>query len=360
IHPDWNSFIFDYRRKEVRSFLISSAVFWLDKYHADGLRVDAVASMLYLDYSRQPGEWIPNKFGGRENLDAIEFLRQFNQEVFREYPGVQTFAEESTAWPMVSRPTYIGGLGFGFKWDMGWMHDSLAYFANDSIHRKYHQNLLTFRGLYSFTENFVLPLSHDEVVHGKGSLINEMPGDYWQKFANLRLLFGYMFAQPGKKLLFMGDEFAQWMEWAHDSSLDWHLAGQSLHRGLQNWIEFLNRLYRTEPALHEFDASPEGFEWVDCNDHLNSVASLLRKSSSPQDSILVVCNFTPVVRDSYRVGVPRAGFWKELLNSDASDYGGSGIGNMGGRKAEPVPTHGRPYSLNLVLPPLASLFLKAE
>jgi 1,4-alpha-glucan branching enzyme len=335
-------------------------MFWLDKYHADGLRVDAVASMLYLDYSRKHGEWIPNQYGGRENLEAISFLRQFNQEAYKEHPGIQTFAEESTAWPMVSKPTYVGGLGFGMKWDMGWMHDTLAYFSHDPIHRQFHHNQLTFRMLYGFTENFVLPLSHDEVVHGKGSLIGKMPGDEWQRFANLRLLFAYMFAQPGKKLLFMGDEFGQVREWTHDTSLEWHVLQYPLHRGVQSWVEQLNRVYRSEAALHQLDTDPAGFEWVDCNDSATSVLSLLRKAKSPQETVLIVCNFTPVPRPSYRVGVPSGGFWRELLNSDAREYGGSGLGNLGGLPAEAQPAHGRPYSLNLTLPPLAAVFLKAE
>ena len=359
-HPDWKTHIFNYGRNEVRSFLLSSAMFWLDKYHADGLRVDAVASMLYLDYSRKHGEWIPNKYGGRENLEAIDFLRQFNQEAYKEHPGIQTFAEESTAWPMVSKPTYVGGLGFGMKWDMGWMHDTLQYFSHDPIHRQFHHNQLTFRMLYGFTENFVLPLSHDEVVHGKGSLIGKMPGDEWQRFANLRLLFCYMFAQPGKKLLFMGDEFGQVREWTHDTSLEWHVLQYPLHRGVQSWVEQLNRVYRSESALHQLDSDPAGFEWVDCNDSATSVLSLLRKAKSPQETVLIVCNFTPVPRPSYRVGVPSGGFWRELLNSDAREYGGSGLGNLGGLLAEAQPAHGRPYSLNLVLPPLAAVFLKAE
>jgi 1,4-alpha-glucan branching enzyme len=359
-HPDWKTLIFNYGRNEVRSFLLSSAMFWLDKYHADGLRVDAVASMLYLDYSRKEGEWLPNRYGGRENLEAIDFLRQFNQETYKEYPGIQTFAEESTAWPMVSRPIYLGGLGFGLKWDMGWMHDTLAYFAHDPIHRKYHHNQLTFRMLYGFTENFVLPLSHDEVVHGKGSLIQKMAGDEWQKFANLRLLFGYMYAQPGKKLLFMGDEFGQVREWAHDSGLEWPLLQYAFHRGLQDWVEQLNRLYRHEPALHELDTDPRGFEWIDCNDHAASTLSLVRKGKSLQQQIVVACNFTPIPRIGYRLGVPEAGFWRELLNSDAKEYGGSGMGNLGGVPAEEESAHGRPYSLNLTLPPLAAIFLKAE
>jgi 1,4-alpha-glucan branching enzyme len=359
-HPDWKTHIFNYGRNEVRSFLLSSAMFWLDKYHADGLRVDAVASMLYLDYSRKHGEWIPNQFGGRENLEAIDFLRQFNQETYKEHPGIQNSAEESTAWPMVSRPTYIGGLGFGMKWDMGWMHDTLKYFSEDPIHRKYHHNKLTFRMLYGFTENFVLPLSHDEVVHGKGSLIGKMPGDEWQRFANLRLLFAYMYAQPGKKLLFMGDEFGQVREWTHDTSLEWHVLQYPFHRGVQSWVEQLNRLYREQPGMHQLDTDPLGFEWVDCNDAAASVVSLLRKGKSPGETVLVVCNFTPIPRASYRVGVPSGGFWRELLNSDGKEYSGSGIGNSGGCTAEEIPAHGRSHSLNLVLPPLGALFLKAD
>jgi 1,4-alpha-glucan branching enzyme len=357
-HPDWNTYIFNYGRNEVRSFLLSSAMFWLDKYHIDGLRVDAVASMLYLDYSRREHEWIPNKYGGRENLEAIEFLRQLNLEAYKEYPGIQTYAEESTAWPMVSRPVYVGGLGFGMKWDMGWMHDTLLYFSRDPIHRQFHHNLLTFRMLYGFTENFVLPLSHDEVVHGKGSIVGKMPGDEWQRFANLRLLYGYMFAQPGKKLLFMGDEFGQVREWGHDMSLEWHVLQYPVHAGVQKWVEQLNRVYREEPALHEIETDPAGFEWVDCNDTAASVVSLLRKGKRPEDTILVVCNFTPIPRESYRIGVPFGGFWRELLNSDAKDYAGSGMGNAGGRQAEEIPTHGRPYSLELTLPPLGALFFK--
>jgi 1,4-alpha-glucan branching enzyme len=316
--------------------------------------------MLYLDYSRQAGEWIPNKFGGRENLEAIDFLRQFNTQAYKEYPGIQTIAEESTAWPMVSRPTYVGGLGFGMKWDMGWMHDTLAYFSQDPIHRRYHHNQLTFRMLYGFTENFVLPLSHDEVVHGKGSLIGKMPGDEWQKFANLRLLFGYMYAQPGKKMLFMGCEFGQVREWAHDMSLEWHVLQYPVHKGVQNWVAQLNQVYREQPALHQLDTDAAGFEWVDCNDTAASIISLLRKSRSPADEILIVCNFTPVPRYGYRVGVPSGGFWRELLNSDAQEYGGSGMGNLGGVHAEAQPTHGRPFSLSLTLPPLCALFLKPE
>jgi 1,4-alpha-glucan branching enzyme len=358
--PDWNTYLFNYGRNEVRSFLISSAMFWLDKYHADGLRVDAVASMLYLDYSRKDGEWLPNKYGGRENLEAIDFLRQFNQEAYAEQPDMETFAEESTSWPMVSRPLYVGGLGFGLKWDMGWMHDTLEYFQLDPIHRKFHHNKLTFRMLYGFTENFVLPLSHDEVVYGKGSLIGKMPGDEWQKFANLRLLYGYMHAQPGKKLLFMGGEFGQMREWSHDSSLEWYVLQYPVHSGLQRWVEQLNRVHRQYPALHELDTDPAGFEWIDCNDSETSTISLLRRGKSSRSEIVVVCNFTPVPRIGYRLGVPSGGFWRELLNSDARDYGGSGMGNLGGVQAAEQPMHGRPYSLELTLPPLGVLFLKAE
>lgn len=357
-HPDWKTHIFNYGRAEVRSFLMSSAMFWLDKYHIDGLRVDAVASMLYLDYSRNQGEWIPNRYGGRENLEAIDFLRRFNLEAYKEHGDIQTIAEESTAYAMVSRPTHLGGLGFGMKWDMGWMHDTLNYFHHDPIHRQYHHNALTFRMLYAFHENFVLPLSHDEVVHGKGSLIDKMPGDEWQKFANLRLLYAYMFAQPGKKLLFMGAEFAQYREWSHDRSLDWNLLEGPLHRGMTTWIEQLNRVYRNEPALHWFDNDPRGFEWVDCNDAPASIVALLRKGKSPEDAVLVICNFTPVPRLGYLVGVPHGGYWRELLNSDGREYGGSGAGNMGGAEAMNNSVHGRPYSLRLTLPPLGALFLK--
>jgi 1,4-alpha-glucan branching enzyme len=357
-HPDWNSYIYNYDRHEVRSFLLSSALFWLDRYHIDGLRVDAVASMLYLDYSRKPGEWVPNEHGGNENLGAITFLRRLNEEVYRNSPDVQTIAEESTAWPMVSRPVYLGGLGFGLKWDMGWMHDTLTYLRREPIHRQYHHNELSFRMIYAFSENFVLPLSHDEVVHGKGSLLQKMPGDDWQQFANLRLLFGYMFGQPGKKLLFMGGEWGQRHEWRHDSSLDWHEAAHASHAGVQRWVADLNRVYRTEPALHEFDCRPAGFEWVDCCDSASSVISFLRKGKGPE-RLLVVCNFTPVPRFGYRVGVPHCGYWQELLNSDASIYWGSGLGNAGGCHADPVPWHHHhPCSLNLTLPPLAALVFK--
>ena len=359
VHREWGSYVFNYGRHEVRSFLISNALFWLDKYHVDGLRVDAVASMLYLDYARKEGEWIPNQYGGRENLGAIGFLRRFNEEVYKSYPDVQTIAEESTSWPMVSRPNYVGGLGFGLKWDMGWMHDTLEYISKEPIHRKYHHNSLTFRMLYAFHENFVLPLSHDEVVYGKRSLLGKMPGDDWQKFANLRVLLGYMFAQPGKKLLFMGGEFGQWKEWVHDESLDWHLLEYSPHRGVQRWVEDLNRLYRNEAALHELDCQPAGFEWIDCNDAEGSIVSFIRKAKSAEEVVLVVCNFTPVLRTDYKVGVVRSGFWRELLNSDATEYGGSGQGNKGGVEGVPAACHGRPYSLNLTLPPLGIVFFKS-
>jgi len=358
IHPDWNSFIFNYGRHEVRSFLLSSALFWLDKYHADGLRIDAVASMLYLDYGREEGDWIPNQYGGRENLEAIAFLRHLNEAVYRDKPDVQTIAEESTAWPTVSRPTYVGGLGFGLKWDMGWMHDTLEYITKDPIYRKYHHNNLTFRLLYAFFENFVLPLSHDEVTHGKGSLIGKMPGDDWQRFANLRLLLGYMYAQPGKKLLFMGGEIGQRREWAHDESLEWHLLQYAPHSGLQKWVSDLNHVYRSQPALHELDFDQAGFEWIDCNDVEHSVVSLMRKGRSPDDILVAVCNFTPTTHFNYRIGVPQPGFWTELLNSDAKEYGGSNQGNLGGVKAAPIPFHGRPYSLTITLPPLAAVFFK--
>jgi len=358
-HPDWNSYIFNYGRHEVRSFLLSNAVFWLDQYHADGLRVDAVASMLYLDYSRKEGEWIPNQYGGRENLEAISFLRELNTTVYREFPDAQTYAEESTAWPQVSRPIYVGGLGFGFKWDMGFMHDTLRYFSKDPVHRKYHHNDLTFRGMYAFAENYVLPFSHDEVVHGKGSLLRQMAGDDRQKFANLRLLLTYQFFQPGKKLLFMGGEFGQWNEWYHEVSLDWHLVQDgNRHNGLQKLIGTLNWLYRAEPALHEQDTKPEGFRWVDCNDAEQSTLSWLRCGSRPEDVMLVVANLTPVLRPNFHVGAPRGGYWKEIFNSDASDYGGTGQGNFGGVEAVPLPWHGQPHMLTLSLPPLGAVAFK--
>ena len=349
-HPEWNSYIFNYGRNEVRSVLATSARFWLDKYHIDGLRVDAVASMLYLDYARRSGEWVPNRFGGRENLDAIDFLRHVNETAYRDFPDTQTIAEESTAWPMVSRPPYVGGLGFGLKWNMGWMHDTLAYMAHDPVYRRHHQHEITFSIWYAFSENFVLPLSHDEVVYGKRSLLDKMPGDDWQRFANLRLLLGYMWMHPGKKLLFMGGEFAQGREWNHDQSLDWHLLGHEPHRQMQQWVRDLNRLYRAEPALHVADCSADGFEWIDTGDAANSVLSFLRRGGGP--TIVVACNFTPVPRHNYRIGVPGGGFWRELLNSDASCYGGSGQGNLGGLDAAPIPSAGRPHSLNATLPPL--------
>ena len=357
-HPDWKSHIFNYGRDEVRNFLISSALFWLDKYHIDGLRLDAVASMLYLDYSRKEGEWIPNVHGGRENLEAISFLKKLNEVVYEYFPDVQTMAEESTAWPSVTRPVYLGGLGFGMKWNMGWMYDILEYMKKDPVYRKHHHNQLTFSIWYAFFENFILPFSHDEVVHGKGSLLGKMPGDPWQKFANLRLLLGFMFTHPGKKLLFMGGEFGQVREWTHEESLDWHLLEDPLHRGVQKWTEDLNHLYRKEPALYEFDFEQRGFEWVDFSDWEKSIVCFLRKGKSPEDSILVVSNFTPETREDYKIGVPMDGFWEEILNSDAKEYGGSGKGNLGGVEAVPDPMHGRKYSLPLCVPPLGILVLK--
>jgi 1,4-alpha-glucan branching enzyme len=356
---DWGTFVFNYGRREVGNFLISNALFWLDKYHVDGLRVDAVACMLYLDYGRKPGEWIPNEYGGKENLDAVAFLRRLNECVYAKFPGVLTMAEESTSWPMVSRPTYLGGLGFGFKWDMGWMHDTLDYFGLDPVYRKYHHNQLTFRMLYAFSENFVLPLSHDEIVYGKRSLLAKMPGDDWQKFANVRLLLGYMFAQPGKKLHFMGSEFGQWREWNHEASLDWNFLDQPQHRGVQSWVRDLNHLYRGEPALHQLDCVPAGFEWVDCDNAEESTIGFLRKGKTPDELLLVACNFTPVPRHNYRIGVPRGGRWSEALNSDASVYGGSGQGNLGGVMAEAVAWHGRSHLLNVTLPPLGMVIFKA-
>jgi 1,4-alpha-glucan branching enzyme len=358
-HPDWGTFIFNFGRDEVRSFLISNALFWFDQYHIDGLRVDAVASMLYLDYARREGEWIPNRFGGRENLEAIDFLRQLNTTVYGEYPAAMMTAEESTAFPMVSRPTYLGGLGFGFKWNMGWMHDMLSYMSKDPIYRTYHHHNITFSLLYAFSENFILPFSHDEVVHGKGSMIGKMPGDDWRKFANLRVLYGFMGAHPGKKLLFMGSEFGQWGEWNHDISLDWHLLGHEPHRGLQRWVRDINTLYRAEPALYELDSDAAGFEWVDANDSQHSVVSFHRRSRSG-DVVLVICNFTPMPQTNYRVGVPRRGEWLEIINSDAELYGGSGQGNGGSVTATPVPMHGQPYSVNITLPPLAMIAFKPE
>jgi len=359
-HPDWNSLIFNYGRREVCSFLASSAIYWLDEYHADGLRVDAVASMLYLDYSRKQGEWIPNDFGGRENLEAIAFLRRLNEDVYKHHPDVQVIAEESTAWPMVSRPTYVGGLGFGLKWDMGWMHDTLRFFSKDAVHRRFHHNDLTFRMMYAFTENFILPLSHDEVVHGKGSLLQKMAGDEWRKFANLRLMFAHMYAQPGKKLMFMGGEFGQWREWNHDAALDWDLLDDERHAKLQRWVEDLNKFYRDSAPMHELDLDPAGFEWIDCCDTENSIVSLVRKGKSDQTLVAAVLNFTPIPRHNYQVGIPRGGQWHEVLNSDADLYGGSGQGNMGGIEAAPIPLHGRKWSLTLTLPPLAAVFFVNE
>jgi len=357
-HPDWKSYIFNHGRNEVKAFLISSALFWLDRYHVDGLRVDAVASMLYLDYGRKDGEWIPNEYGGRENTQAITFLERFNEAVYQAHPDVQTIAEESTAWPMVSRPTYVGGLGFGMKWNMGWMHDTLDYFSNDPIFRKYHHNQLTFSIWYTFFENFILPLSHDEVTYGKGSLIGKMPGNEWERMANLKLLFGYMYGHPGKKLLFMGGEFGQWREWVHEESLEWHVLQYPSHQEIQRWVSDLNRLYQREPALYELDFRQEGFEWMDFHDWEGSIISFLRRGKSINDTFLVICNFTPVPRYHYRIGVPRSGLWREVLNSDARIYGGSGHGNLGGLEASPVPSHGKPYSLSLTLPPLGVLFFK--
>jgi 1,4-alpha-glucan branching enzyme len=359
-HPDWGSLIFNYGRNEVRAFLLSSACFWLDKYHADGIRVDAVASMLYLDYSRKAGEWAPNQYGGRENLEALEFLRRLNIDTHREFTGVLMVAEESTAWPMVSKPTYLGGLGFGLKWDMGWMHDTLKYISLEPVHRRFHHGELTFRMVYGYTENFLLPLSHDEVVHGKGSMLGKMPGDEWQKFANLRLLYAYMTSQPGKKLLFMGDEFGQWGEWNHDTSLEWHLTAFERHSGMQRLVRDLNTLYASEPALHEGDCEPFGFQWIAADDAERSVLTMLRRAQDPDDVILVACNFTPVSRHNYRVGVPFPGRWRELLNSDAEAYWGGGQGNLGGVEAAPVPYQGQRWSVMLTLPPLGAVFLKPE
>jgi 1,4-alpha-glucan branching enzyme len=358
-HRDWNTLIYNYGRNEVRNFLIANALFWLDQYHIDGLRVDAVASMLYLDYSRQPGEWIPNKFGGNENLEAIDFIRRTNEHVFGLYPGATTIAEESTAWPAVSRPVYLGGLGFGFKWNMGWMHDTLSYISHDPIHRRYHHHQLTFGLLYAFSENFVLPLSHDEVVHGKGSLLGRQPGDNWRRFASLRSYFGFMFSHPGKKLLFMGGEFAQEREWNHDAGLDWHLLEDPMHKGMQRLLKDLNDLYRQAPALYEQDFTPEGFEWIEANDNDNSVIAYLRKAKDPKRIMIAVSNFTPMVRQDYRLGVPIPGIYHERLNTDAEIYGGSNVGNGGELRSEAISWHGRPHSLLLTLPPMATLIIEA-
>ena len=356
--PDWHSSIYNYGRHEVRAFLTSSALFWLDKYHIDGLRIDAVSSMLYLDYGRKAGEWIPNCYGGRENLDAVTFIKNLNMAVSRDYPDTRTFAEESTAWPMVSRPVSVGGLGFGLKWNMGWMHDTLQYFSEDPVNRKYRHAQLVFSIWYAFSENFVLPLSHDEVVYGKGSLIGKMPGDEWRQFANLRLLFGYMWGHPGKKLLFMGCEFGQKREWQHDESLEWGVLKYPYHSGIRRWVIDLNRLYRSEAALYQQDFSRDGFHWMDCNYAEKSVISFVRRSRQPEETILVVCNFTPIVRENYLVGAPSGGIWREVLNSDAELYGGSGIGNFGGVEAGPVASGEMYHALMLRLPPLGVLFFK--
>ncbi|MCF7935291.1 MAG: 1,4-alpha-glucan branching protein GlgB [Synergistales bacterium] len=358
-HPHWKSYIFNLGRNEVRSFLLSSAHFWIDRFHADGLRIDAVASMLYLDYGREGEDWIPNEYGGREDLESIAFLRDLNESLYRDHPGIQTIAEESTAWPMVSQPVYVGGLGFGMKWNMGWMHDTLDYFNQDPIFRKYHHGELTFSIMYAFSENFMLPLSHDEVVHGKGSLLGKMPGDRWRRFANLRLLYGYMFTHPGKKLLFMGGEFGQEKEWNHEEGLQWELLEDPMHTGLLQWLRELNTAYRANPALHAGDFDPEGFRWIDCDDVENSVFTYLRSTPRAQP-ILVACNCTPMPRQNYRIGVPSKGRWKELLNSDGKEYGGSGQGNFGGVATTPIPYHGYNQSLTLTLPPLATLIMQLE
>ncbi len=357
-HMDWNTLIYNYGRQEVSNFLVNNALYWMDRYHLDGIRVDAVASMLYLDYSRKPGQWVPNRYGGRENLEAIEFLKRMNTEVYGGYPGAMTVAEESTAWPGVSRPVDAGGLGFGFKWNMGWMNDTLRYISKEPVHRRFHHHDLTFGLLYGFSENFVLPISHDEVVHGKGSMIAKMPGDDWQKFANLRAYYAFMWTHPGKKLLFMGCEFAQWREWDHNSGLDWHLLNDPRHAGVQALIRDLNRVYRETPALHRLDCDAAGFEWIDSQDDANSVLSYLRKSGGDDAPVAIVCNFTPVPRHNYRIGVPEGGDWVELINTDAADYGGSGTGNLGTVTADQTGWHGRPYSLDLSLPPLGALILQ--
>ncbi len=357
-HQDWGTLIFNYGRNEVRAFLISNALFWVEKYHFDGLRVDAVAFMLYLDYSREEGEWLPNEYGGRENLAAISFLRKMNEVVHGVFPGVLTVAEESTAWPMVSRPTYMGGLGFSLKWNMGWMHDTLGYMSREPIYRKYHHNDMTFSLLYAFNENFILPLSHDEVVHGKGSLLNKMSGDEWQKFANLRAYYGFMWGHPGKKLLFMGSEFAQWQEWNFSAGLEWEALKAPNHQGVQRFVKDLNRLYQNEPALYEDDFEWTGFTWIDANDSDNSVFSFIRNAKSKDEFIVVISNFTPVPRQEYRIGVPKPGYYQEILNSDSEHYWGSNVGNDGGRNTEDIPSHGYAQSLSLTLPPLATLMFK--
>ncbi len=357
-HPDWGTFIFNFSRNEVRNFLLSNALFWLKEYHIDGLRVDAVSSMIYLDFSRKAGEWVPNEHGGNENLAAISFLREFNEVVHQEAPGAVTIAEESTAWPMVSRPVYVGGLGFTFKWNMGWMHDMLEYVHKDPIYRRYHHGTLTFSMIYAFNENFVLALSHDEVVHGKGALLDKMPGDMWQRFANLRLLFGYQYAHPGKKLNFMGAEIGQWQEWRYASSLDWHLLEYPLHDGMKRWVRDLNHVYKAQPALYEHDFDSAGFRWISANDSDTSVIAFVRYADDPNDFVVVACNFTPVPRQNFRIGVPQAGYYAELLNSDASTYGGGNLGNSGGVQSEPIASHGLEHSLNLTIPPLGMVMLK--
>ena len=359
-HPDWGTLIFNYDRNEVRNFLLANALFWLDKYHIDGLRVDAVASMLYLDYSREEGEWIPNTYGGRENLGAISLLQEFNKLVYERHPGVMTIAEESTAWGGVSRPTYDGGLGFTFKWNMGWMNDTLRYFHHEPIHRRFHHNELTFSMIYAFTENFVLPLSHDEVVHGKGSLLDQMPGDLWQKYANLRLLYTYMWTHPGKKLLFMGSDIAQWNEWNADENLQWDLLQWESHQGVQNLVKDLNQIYQSEPALHQVDFEPGGFEWVDCMSSETSVLAYLRRAQDPDDHLLICCNFTPVPREDYRVGVPADAWYHEIFNSDSQHYAGSNVGNGRGIRAEKIEAQGRPLSIQLTMPPLGVAIFKPE
>lgn len=360
MHHEWGTYVFNFGRHEVRNFLISNALFWFDKYHIDGLRVDAVASMLYLNYARKDGEWVANEYGGRENLEAISLLRTLNEVVYSTYSHALMIAEESTAWPQVARPTYLGGLGFGLKWDMGWMNDTLKYMALDPIYRRYHHNNLTFRGLYQFSENFVMPLSHDEVVHGKCSLLNKMPGDHWQKFANLRLLLGYQWTLPGKKLLFMGGEFGQWIEWNDAQSLDWHLLEYPLHAGMQRWVSDLNKVYKQNPALFELDCDPRGFSWIDCQDHDQCILAYSRQSQKAGDTVVIACNFTPVPRYNYRIGVQSHAFYSEVLNSDAAEYGGSGLGNYGGLHSDEWQHHGHPYSIAITLPPLSMVVLKAD
>ena len=359
-HPDWGTLVFNYGRHEVRNFLLASALYWLKEFHADGIRVDAVASMLYLDYSRREGEWVPNAFGGREDLDAVAFLKELNELVYAREPGVISAAEESTAWPGVSRPTYLGGLGFGFKWNMGWMHDTLDYFRRDPIYRRYHHHQLTFSLMYAFSENFILPLSHDEVVHGKGSLVRKMPGDTWQQLANLRSLYAYMWAHPGKKLLFMGGEIAQLAEWSEERSLDWHLLESAEHAGVQALVRDLNRIYRAEPALWEVDDDPAGFRWLEPNDASSNVVAFARHGGDGTRPLVCVCNLSPTPRDAYRVGMPAPGRWLEVLNTDSTYYGGSGVGNLGGVDADEQPWHDQPHSAEVTLPPLAAVWLVPE